>query len=92
MYMGLKKEKHIANKSVRFKHLLKTTNSLKNKYSAGHDGTSGKFLKTVAPTIINPLTLMINQFLATGIFPDSLKITLGQGTIKHNFIDILITI
>ena len=33
-----------------------------------------KFLKSIAPSIINPLTLIINQSLTTGIFPTSLKI------------------
>ena len=54
--------------------VTKIINSLKTKYSAGHDGISLKFLKTLALAIINPLTLIINQSLATGIFPDSLKI------------------
>ena len=54
--------------------VTKIIDSLKTKYSAGHDGISLKFLKIVASAIINPLTLIINQSLATGIFPDSLKI------------------
>ena len=33
-----------------------------------------KLLKILVPTIIKPLTLIINQSLATGIFPDNLKI------------------
>ena len=52
----------------------KIIKSLKNKPSAGHDGISLKFLKSIAPSIINPLTLIINQSLTTGIFPTSLKI------------------
>ena len=54
--------------------VTKIIDSLKTKYSTGHDGISLKFLKIVASAIINPLTLIINQSLATGIFPDSLKI------------------
>ena len=33
-----------------------------------------KLLKVIAPVIIKPLTLLINQVLNTGLFPDKLKI------------------
>ena len=33
-----------------------------------------KLLKFLLPAVIKPLTLVINQSLATGIFPDKLKI------------------
>ena len=32
------------------------------------------FLKTLVPLLLRPLTLIINQSLTTGIFPDQLKI------------------
>ena len=35
---------------------------------------STKFLKTLVPVLLRPLTLIINQSLTTGIFPDQLKI------------------
>ena len=54
--------------------VTKKIHSLNTKYSAGHDGISLKFLKTVASAIINPLTFVINESLATGLFPDSFKI------------------
>jgi hypothetical protein len=52
----------------------KIINSLKNKSSVGIDGISTTLLKSIAPAIIHPLTLIINQSLYTGIFPDKLKI------------------
>ena len=55
-------------------HVLKIIKSLKPKHSCGHDGITLIFLKQMGPTIIKPLTLIINQSLATGIFPNSLKI------------------
>ena len=48
--------------------------SLKAKNSAGFDGISTNLLKSIMPTILRPLTLILNQSLATGIFPDNLKI------------------
>ena len=44
------------------------------KNSCGLDGISSKLIKIIEPAIIKPLTLLINQVLNTGIFPDELKI------------------
>ena len=52
----------------------KTITSLKTKDSAGHDGISTKLLKVIGPTILKPLTLILNQSLITGIFPENLKV------------------
>ena len=52
----------------------KVINSLKTKTSTGHDGISVKMLKFLAPALISSLTLIINQSLITGVFPDLLKI------------------
>ena len=48
--------------------------NLAPKSSSGCDGISSKLLKVIAPVIIKPLTLLINQVLNTGTFPDKLKI------------------
>ena len=48
-------------------------NKLKNKKSFGVDGISNVLLKSIANEIINPLTLIINQSLETGISPDAFK-------------------
>ena len=48
--------------------------NLPPKSSSGCDGISTKLLKVIAPVIIKPLTLLINQMLNTGTFPDKLKI------------------
>ena len=49
--------------------------SLHTKHSSGHDGISVKLLKFLAPALVRPLTLIINQSLITSIFPDKLKVT-----------------
>ena len=46
----------------------------KSKTSTGHDGLSMKLMKDLKHVLIEPLTIIINQMLNTGIFPDKLKI------------------
>ena len=53
---------------------IEILNNLKPKPSCGYDGISTKLLKTCKLEICKPLTLIINQSLSTGIFPDSLKV------------------
>ena len=53
---------------------MKTIQNLPSKNSCGVDGISSKLIKIIEPAIIKPLTLLINQVLNTGIFPDELKI------------------
>ena len=48
--------------------------SLKTKTSFGIDGISTKILKFLSPALTKPLSVIINQSLATGIFPTKLKI------------------
>ena len=52
----------------------KLIKSLKTKDSFGPDGISVKLIKSIADGILLPVTLILNQSLITGIFPDSLKI------------------
>ena len=54
-------------------HIGKIMKSLKNKTSLGHDGISIKLLKFLSPALVKPLSLIINQSLITGIFPEKLK-------------------
>ena len=39
------------------------------KTSSGFDGISTKLIKTIKNVLIKPVTIIINQMLATGIFP-----------------------
>ena len=48
--------------------------NLKNEASQGHDIVSNGLLKKLCPSIVYPLSLIINQSLFRGIFPDSLKL------------------
>ena len=48
---------------------------MKPKVSTGIDSISNKVLKEVKEAIVIPLTIIINQMLMTGIFPNLLKIS-----------------
>ena len=52
----------------------KVVKGLNPKSSCGKDGISTILLKKIIPEIKAPLTIIINQTLKTGIFPDKLKI------------------
>ena len=59
---------------VNCKEISDTIKNLKNKNSQGHDNISLNLLKSLAPAIIYPLSVIINQSLVTGIFPENMKI------------------
>ena len=57
--------------------MMKPSQKLKNlstQNSNGPDGRSTKLFKVIEPEITTSLTLLINQVLRTGTFPDKLKI------------------
>ena len=53
---------------------LSIINELKSKNSSRKDEISNKLLKSIKDEIAKPLTIIINQSLKTGIFPEELKI------------------
>ena len=53
---------------------LTIINNLKSKNSSGNDDISNRLLKSKKCEISKPLTIIINQSLETGIFPDALKV------------------
>ena len=55
-------------------HLLNIINNLTPKTSSGIDNLSIKHIKVIKNELVKPLTLITNQTLCTGIFPDKLKI------------------
>ena len=68
------------------KKIIKRLNA---KHSSGHDNVSTILLKEISPLISSPLTLILNQSLTTGIFPDKLKVAkiipLFKKDDPHNF-------
>ena len=53
---------------------LTIINNFKSKNSSGNDDISNRLLKSIKCEISKPLTIIINQSLETGIFPDALKV------------------
>ena len=53
---------------------LMMINALKSRNSCGHDDLSIIILKAIKHDICKPITLIINQSLYTGIFPNKLKL------------------
>ena len=54
--------------------VCKVINTFKPKSSKDSEGISMKVLKWILPSIALPITTLVNQSLATGIFPSNLKI------------------
>ena len=48
---------------------------LKNKTTTRIDGISNKLIKNAVNELVSPLTIVINQMLNTGVFPNQLKIS-----------------
>ena len=57
------------------KETLRIIQNLKNKSSFGHDSISNKLLKHSQEVLYKPLTMLINQTIATGYFPEELKLS-----------------
>ena len=66
-------EKRLKFKCITESETTKVIEGLENKTSSGHDGISNKLLKLIQDKVSKPLTLIINQMLTTGIFPDAFK-------------------
>ena len=56
--------------------IAKIIRYLRPKSSVGHDNISTKLLKEIEHIVSRPLSIIINQSLCTGIFPD--KLTIGK--------------
>ncbi len=61
-------------KSIHERDILNILNHMDSKSSTGYDSLSNKLLKFIKLEIYKALTLVVNQMLHTGIFPDALKI------------------
>ena len=62
----------------------KQINNLNVKKATGHDGISAKLIKLAKPTVIEPLTTIVNTTLNTSVFPDQLKIAEVKPLHKKN--------
>ena len=62
-------------KCINKKYTIKAVENLENKNSSSHDGISNKLLKSIKCSISKSLTIIINQMITTGIFPDAVKVS-----------------
>ena len=60
-------------KCINEEYTIKAIDNLENKNSSGHDGISNKLLKPIKCSVSKSLTIIINQMITTGIFPDALR-------------------
>ena len=49
-------------------------NNLSQKNSFSYDGISTILLKHISPSIVKTITLLANQIINTGVFPNKLKL------------------
>ena len=63
---------------------IRIIKNLKLSSSNGHDGISSELLKLISDDISRCITLIINQSLMSGIFPDKLKIAKVTPIYKKN--------
>ena len=62
-------------KCITTDYTMKAIESLESKKSCGRDGISNTLLKVIKVSISQSLTIMNNQILTTGIFPDTFKLS-----------------
>ena len=65
-------------------YVSKIINDLTTKNSSGYDGLSTKLLKYLKFEILESITIIINQILNTGIFPEGMKIAKVIPLFKKN--------
>ena len=73
-YLNNHTQHHFNFNTITESETLSIINKLKSKNSSGKDEISNKLLKSIKDEIAKPLTIIINQSLKTGVFPDALKI------------------
>ena len=73
-YLSNKTEHRFHFSVINESDVLTTINKLKNKNSSRVDEISNKLLKVIGTKLSKPLTIIVNQCLLTGIFPNLLKI------------------
>ena len=74
-YLNNKPKSKFNFKEITLDITLSIIDSLKPKTSCGIDETSNKTLKYLKNVISAPLTIIINQMLNSGIFPDAIKVS-----------------
>ena len=75
LYLTSPTEEKMRFKCVTTDYTMKAIEGLESKKNSGHDGISNTLLKVIKASISQSLTIIINQMLTTGIFPDAFKVS-----------------
>ena len=75
LYLTSHTEEKMRFKCITTDYTMKAIEGLESKKSSGHDGISNTLLKVIKASISQSLTIIINQMLTTGIFPDAFKVS-----------------
>ena len=73
-FLGNDHDSNFTFKLITEDDINKILTSLDSKTSSGIDNISNTLLKSIQQHLSKPLSLIVNQMLKTGIFPDKLKI------------------
>ena len=73
-YLSERIESNFEFRLVDSHYIKQIIKGIKTSRSNGHDGISSEFLKLISNDIADSITLIINQSLKSGIFPNQLKI------------------
>ena len=73
-YLRTPSKTQIALQPIEEYKVIQVIDRLKSKSSKGIDGISNNLIKTAKYVFAKPLTLIINQMLSSGIFPEQLKV------------------
>ena len=73
-YLNLPAVENLQFKCITEETTIKAIDEFENKIRSGHDGISNKLLKVIKCNISKSLTIIINQMLTTGIFPNAFKV------------------
>ena len=74
-YLRAQNETRFKFHTVDNEQITNIINKLKNKYSCGHDNIPNKLIKRSKEALVEPITILINQMLQTGQFPNELKLS-----------------
>ena len=81
-YLTSRRESRFNFSTISVEEVLSVINNLENKNSSGYDDISNKLLKSIKVEVCTPLTVILNQSLLNGIFPDALKIVIVKPLFK----------
>ena len=73
-FLSDKRDENFNFTAVAENDIRKIADKLDNKKSCGLDGISSIIMKSIINILIKPITIIINQMLETGVFPDKLKV------------------